>query len=210
MKTFGKVLRTTSNWKQPMYQFLRNYRATLHCTTGVASATALFGRPIRIKLPCHDAVPCESNLRPALMREHDAHQKLKMKTLAESRRPFKDSDIQVGDTVLVKQPKTGKFSTPYHPVPLKVTNKNHRMLTAEGGDRSVTRNSPHFKKLHQDHADPVSVDINSSAVPLSVDTNSSADPVPVDTSSSASAQAEFPLRRSARVSKSARRLIQEM
>ena len=209
MKTFGKVLRTTSNWKQEMYQFLRNYRATPHCTTGTAPATALFGRAIRIKLSC-PVVPCESNLKPALMREHDAHQKLKMKTLAESRRPIKDSDIQVGDTVLVKQPKTGKFSTPYHPVPLKVTNKNHSMLTAEEGDRSVTRNSPHFKKLHQDHADPVSVDINSSAVPVSVDTNSSADPVPVDTSSSASAQAELPLTRSARVSKPPRRLIQEM
>ena len=199
MKTFGKVIRTTSNWKQQMYQFLRNYRETPHCTTGVAPATALLGRPIRIKLPCPVAVPCESNLKPALMREHDAHQKLKIKTLAESRRPIKDSDIQVGDTVLVKQPKTGKFSTPYHPVPLKVTNKNHSTLTADGGDRSVTRNSSHFKKLHQDHADPVSIDINSSAVP-----------VPVDTSSSASAQTELPLRRSARVSKPPRRLIQEM
>ena len=199
MKTFGKVLRITSNWKQQMYQFLRNYRATPHCTTGVAPATALFRRPIRIKLPCPVAVPCESNLKPALMREHDAHQKLKMKTLAESRRPVKDSDIQVGDTVLVKQPKTGKFSTPYHPVPLRVTNKNHSILTTEGGDRSVTRNSSHFKKLYQDHADPVSVDINSRA-----------DPVPVDTSSSASAQAKLPLRRSARASKPPRRLIQEM
>ena len=123
MKTFGKELRTTSNWKQQMYQFLRNYRATPHCTTGVAPATALFGRPIRIKLPCPVAVPCESNLKPALMREHDAHQKLKMKTVAESRRSVKDSDIQVGDTVLVRQPKTGKFSTPYHPVPLKYTNR---------------------------------------------------------------------------------------
>ena len=208
MKTFGKELRTTSNWKQQMYQFLRNYRATPHCTTGVAPATALFGRPIRIKLPCPVAVPCESNLKPALMREHDAHQKLKMKTVAESRRSVKDSDIQVGDTVLVKQPKTGKFSTPYHLVPLKVTNRNHSMLTA--GDRGVTRNSSHFKKLRQDHADPVSVDINSSAVPVSVDTNSSADPVPLDTCSSASAQAELPLRRSARVSEPSRRLIQEM
>ena len=144
------------------------------------------------------------------MREHDAHQKLKMKTLAESRRPIKDSDIQVGDTVLVKQPNTGKFSSPYHPVPLKVLKKNHSMQTAEGGDRSVTCNSSHFKKLHKDHADPVSVDINSSAVPVSVDTNLSADPVAVDTSSSASAQAELPLRRSARVSKPPRRLIQEM
>ena len=79
--------------------------------------------------------------------------------------------------MLVKQPKTGTFSTPYHPVPLSATNKNHSMLTTEGGDRSVTRNSSHFKKLYQDHADPVSVDINSSA-----------DPVPVDTSSSASAK----------------------
>ena len=140
------------------------------------------------------------------MREHDAHQKLKMKTLAESRRPIKDSDIQVGDTVLVKQPKTGKFSTPYYPVPLEVTKKNHSMLTAEGADRRVTRNSSHFKKLHQDHADLVSVDINSSAVLVSVDT----DPVPVDTSSSASAQAELPPRRSARVSKPPRRLIQGM
>ena len=119
------------------------------------------------------------------MRKHDAHQKLKMKTLAESRRPIKDSDIQVGDTVLVKQPKTGKFSTQYHPVPQKVTNKSHSILTAEGGDQSVTRNSSHFRKPHQDHADPVSVEINSSAVPVSVDTNSGADPVPVDTSSSA-------------------------
>ena len=95
------------------------------------------------------------------------------------------------------------------------------MLTSEGSDRCVTRNSFHFKKLHQDHADPVSVDINSSAVPVSVDTNSSAeqvpadtnssaDPVPVDTSSSASAQAELPLSRSARVSKPPMRLIQEM
>ena len=35
MKTFGKVLRTTANWKQEMYQFLRNYRATPHCVLQV-------------------------------------------------------------------------------------------------------------------------------------------------------------------------------
>lgn len=41
-KAFGKVLRTTASWKQEMCHFLRNYRATPHCTTGVAPATALF------------------------------------------------------------------------------------------------------------------------------------------------------------------------
>ena len=95
--TFGKVLRTTSNWKQQMYQFLRNYRATPHYTNGVAPSTALFGRPIRTQLPCPAAVPFETNLKPSLL-----YQKVKTKTLAESRRPMKDSDIQVGDTVLVK------------------------------------------------------------------------------------------------------------
>ena len=121
MKTFGMVLRTTSNWKQQMYQFLRNHRATPHCTTGVAPATALFGRPIRIKLPCPVAVPCESKLKSALMCEHDAHQKLTMKTLAESRRPIKDYDIQVGDTV-GKATKDGEV---LHTI-LSSTTKSHK------------------------------------------------------------------------------------
>lgn len=84
------------------------------------------------------------------MGEHDACQKLKIKNRSENRRPIKDSDIQVGNTVLVKQPKLGKFSTPYHPVPLTVTRKNHSMLTPEGGDQKVTRNSSYFKKLFSD------------------------------------------------------------
>ena len=155
------------------------------------------------------------------MGEHDARQKLNMKTRVESRRPIKDSDIQVGDTVLVKQPKMGKFSIPYHPVPLTVTNKSHSMLTAKGGDRKVTfSNSSYFKELDQDHADAVQID-HSSADPVSTDTNSSADQVPTDTNlsadpesvdanSSESGQAEPQLRRSTRVPKPSRRLIQEI
>ena len=56
-----------------MYQSLRNYRATPHCTTGVGPFTALFGRPA---LPYSVAFPCETGLKPALMRELDAQQKL--------------------------------------------------------------------------------------------------------------------------------------
>lgn len=71
MKTFGKVLRTTAHWKPDMYQFLRNYRSTPHCTTGVAPATALFGRPIRIKLPSPVAVPSSEGHDPVIMRERE-------------------------------------------------------------------------------------------------------------------------------------------
>jgi len=95
-------LRTTAHWKQDMYQFLRNYRATLHCTTGVAPATALFGRLIRTKLPNPVAVTNGESHNPLVMRERDAQQKLIIKNRAESRRTINDCDIQVGDTLLVK------------------------------------------------------------------------------------------------------------
>ena len=87
-----------------------------------------------------------------------------------------------------KATKDGEVLHTIPPSPTGSRKKKHSMLTAEGDDRRVNRNSSHFKKFHQDHADPESIDINSSA-----------DPVSVDTSSSASAQAELPLRRSAGV-----------
>ena len=68
MRTFGKVFRTTAHWKRDMYQFLRNYRGTPHCTPGVAQATALFGRPVRIKLPEPVAVSNGKGHDPETMR----------------------------------------------------------------------------------------------------------------------------------------------
>ena len=59
------------------------------------------------------------------------------------------------------------------------------MLKAEGDNRKATHNSSHFKKLDQDHADPVSPDTSCSADPVSVDINWSAELVSVDTNSSA-------------------------
>ena len=155
-RTLYEILCTTTHWKQGMYQFLRNYRATPHFTTGVVPATALFGRPIRVKLPNPVAVPSGEGHDPETMRRRsrDAQKKLRIKSQAESRRAIKDCDIQVGDTVLVRQPKRGKLSTPYHPTPLTVTKKNHSMLTAKSADWKMTRNSSHFKKLLADDSTP--------------------------------------------------------
>ena len=97
MKTLGKAFRTSSHWKQDVYRFLRNYRATPHCTTDVAPSTALFGRPIRTKLPSVVPVENEPNFDSTMMRKKDAHQKLKIKGRAESRRMIRECDIKVGD-----------------------------------------------------------------------------------------------------------------
>ena len=50
-----KVIKTAkvehTNYKQELNRLLRNYRATSHSTIRIASTTALFGRPMKTKLP---------------------------------------------------------------------------------------------------------------------------------------------------------------
>ena len=55
MRTVKKVIKAAvmenKVWKQEMYKFLRNYRATPHTSTKTPPATALFGRPMKTRLP---------------------------------------------------------------------------------------------------------------------------------------------------------------
>lgn len=81
MRTVKKVVKTAKlehkNYKQELNRLLRNYRATPHSTTRVAPATALFGRPMKTKLP-EILSPCSD---PEI-RERDQIAKAKMKSHA--------------------------------------------------------------------------------------------------------------------------------
>ena len=79
------------------------------------------------------------------MAERDAEQKSKIKVYADSKLGTKPSDIKPGDTVLVRQPKKNKLSTPFDPEPLVVEEKKGSMVTASDGFKSITRNSSMFK-----------------------------------------------------------------
>ena len=57
----------------------------------------------------------------------------------------KPSDIKPGDTVLVRQPKKNKLSTPFNLEPLVVEEKKGSIVTASDGFKSITRNSSMFK-----------------------------------------------------------------
>ena len=57
------------------------------------------------------------------------------------------TDLDVGDKVLIKQPKQNKMSTPFKPEPFEITDKKGSIITAQNAEHTVTRNASFFKKL---------------------------------------------------------------
>ena len=139
MRTLKKTLRTAchegKSWRQTMYRFLRNYRATPHSTTCVAPSTVMFGRPMRTRIPEY---PVGMNDRA--FREVDEANKAKMKTNADKHNKGKP-DLTTGDPVLVKkQGYVDKFSDPYQSDPFTVVASKGSMVTAENSEQEITRN----------------------------------------------------------------------
>ncbi len=55
MKPLTKAIRSAHaegrDWKKVLYRFMLNYRATPHCTTGIAPSELLFNRKIQLSFP---------------------------------------------------------------------------------------------------------------------------------------------------------------
>ena len=161
MTTLEKCIRAATvehkNWKQELNKFLRQYRATPHSTTGISPCEALNQRKLKTTLPefaspapaRHQIIPETQNLA-----QRDAEQKKKIKAYADQKLGARESKIKLGDTVLIKQPKTNKLSTPFSPAPLVVEEKKGSMVTASDGHKTITRNSSMFKVVpsHIKHA----------------------------------------------------------
>ena len=148
MKPLMKTIRSANvegqQWKKALYRFLLNYRATPHSTTGFAPAELLFHRKIKTKLPQLLSVAVPSDVSAQVL-ENDTTAKVKMKAHADKR--SKTSNIQIGDSVLVRQRKQNKLSTRYNPYPFQVTSIKGTMVTARRKDKYITRNASHFKLI---------------------------------------------------------------
>ncbi|CAB4043877.1 Retrovirus-related Pol poly from transposon 297, partial [Paramuricea clavata] len=146
MRTLNKAIITAHteqlNWKQQLYRFLRNYRATPHASTDKTPAELFFGRKMRIKLPevFPTVVDCD-------LRCKDATAKRKIKEYADDRNNAKPATFQIGDDVLVRQRKRNKFSSYNNPIPYHIVAQKCSMITAENAKHKITRNSSHFKKI---------------------------------------------------------------
>ena len=146
----NKVIRTSTIerkcWKQELYKFLRNYRATPHVTTGKYPADLLFQtRPYRVRLPELSSFQTDDSE----IRERDAKKKSQAKQYADRKRYVQTSNIQVGDAVLVRNKKKGKLEPKYDPQPYTVVVKKGTMVTASRNNprHIITRNTSFFKRL---------------------------------------------------------------
>lgn len=147
MRNIGKACKCAQiqgrPWKQELYLYLRNYRATPHSSTGVSPATVLNGEPLKTKLPQMARAGVDESLR-----ERDFSAKLNMKSYAEGRRNICHSDINVGDVVLMKNvTRQGKLVPKFQPNPFEVVEKKGSMIVAQRGDEVKARNSSHFRKV---------------------------------------------------------------
>jgi hypothetical protein len=146
MSNLGKIIRAAITEKKPwmneLSTFLRNYRATPHCTTGVAPATALFGRSIRTKLP---GLATNNFTVPESIRARDEKKKKQAKENADRRQRRLPPLMKPGDKVLVRQERKTKFTPIYCPTPYTITSMNGTQITARSAHGHViTRNISFF------------------------------------------------------------------
>ncbi|KAJ8363309.1 hypothetical protein SKAU_G00121400 [Synaphobranchus kaupii] len=130
------------DWKRELRKYVTVYRSIDHATTGKSPAELLFNRKVRGKLP--DVTESRTDME---VRDRDSEQKGKSKLYADERRRAQRSEIEVGDTVLVRQDKVDKFTTPFNTTPHKVVSKagSHVIVESPTGAR-YTRNSTFVKK----------------------------------------------------------------
>ena len=86
MKTLEKCVRAATvehkNWRQELYKFLRQYRATPHSTTDISPCEAVNWKKLKTTLP--EVTPPVPE-KQKNMTDRDAEQKMKMKSYADQK-----------------------------------------------------------------------------------------------------------------------------
>lgn len=70
--------------------------------------------------------------------------------------PEQESNIRVGDTVLIRQRKQNKWPTKFDPFPFIVVRRKGTMITASRNGKYISRNVSHFKKINSPYRNPQS------------------------------------------------------
>ena len=131
------------DWRKELRKYIYQYRCLPHPTTGKSPAEMNYRRKFRGKLPNYTS----DNYIDREVHDRDAEQKGLSRQYADSRRGARYTDVSEGDTVLLRQEKTNKFSTNFNPTPHTVLQKNGNSLVVQSPDGATySRNSSHVKR----------------------------------------------------------------
>lgn len=127
-----------------------SYQTTPHTTKKATPASLMFRGKFRTWLP--EMKNIETNYddeeTDTRIRQNDTRNKNISATNSDARHAATEHELEVGDTVLVKQKEVNKYSTPFDPEPLEIVEVKGTMITGRRDDQGqVTRNSSHFKKI---------------------------------------------------------------
>lgn len=120
---------TNGDWRKAVQDYVYMYNTTPHSVTEKAPLELLTGRPVKDLLPCLRTDP--HWLRDAEVRDRDAIKKMQGKLYADERRQAKPSEIDVGDSVMLRNFETGKLEP-------KFRLEKFTVLKKSGGNTIVT------------------------------------------------------------------------
>lgn len=151
-RSIGKRLKISqetygSDWKWDLRMFVLMHNSTPHSTTGVAPSTLMFGRVLKDKLP---GLMTRSYNILEEVKDRDRVRKMRDGDYADQRRMAKASDIEAGDTVIVKRiHKENKLSTTFSPEEFIVVDRTGSDVTVKSKEsgKELHRNTKHLKKL---------------------------------------------------------------
>ncbi|XP_062703966.1 uncharacterized protein K02A2.6-like [Aedes albopictus] len=105
----SKALKT--DWRKSLEDYVYMYNTTPHTVTEKPPLELLTGRPVKDLLPSLRTDPHWQ--RDETIRENDAMKKMQGKLYADHRRHAKESDISIGDIVMLKSYESGKLESTF-------------------------------------------------------------------------------------------------
>lgn len=139
------------DWKADLLEYLMMYYTTPHSTTGKTPTELLFGRTIRDKIPSI-IEKWGFEMNDSEIRDIDLINKEKGKASEDNRRHAKQSEIQVGDRVLMKNVTIqNKLTSMFSNDEYVVTQRKGAEVTVQNQrtDAEYKRNVSHLKKVPQ-------------------------------------------------------------
>lgn len=135
-----------ANYKQEIHKFILMYNVTPHSTTGSPPSELMFNRVIRDKIPSIQDIT--EDMIDSSARDLDCINKQKGKERGDKRRKAKESEIAVGDKVLLKNVVfPNKLTTNFDVTEYEVVNRSGNEVEIFGDGKTFRRNISHVKKI---------------------------------------------------------------